>query len=100
MPTKTPRRSRPSQPDDSQYESLQRMAWIDEGGIDLRAARANLVEFIAGLYEDALKLMQPRPCEPAVNLLVQDEGKSKAKPKVGVRRKKVQVRRKKVRDRR
>ena len=45
------------QDDDSRYESLQRMSWIEEGGIDLRAARANLVEFVAALYEEAMQAL-------------------------------------------
>ena len=44
----------PQQDDEGRYESFQRMSWIDEGGIDLRAARANLIEFVLGLYQDAL----------------------------------------------
>ncbi len=41
--------------DESRYESNQRMSWIEEGGIDLRAARANLAEFVAALYDQAMK---------------------------------------------
>ena len=93
MATKQPRRSRPAQVDDSQYESRLRMSWIDEGGIDLRAARANLLEFIAGIYEDALKLVQPQPREPAANRAAQGAQGSKAK--ASVRRKKVPARGKK-----
>ena len=33
------------------------MSWIEEGGIDLRAARANLVEFVAALYEEAMQAL-------------------------------------------
>jgi len=61
-PSRGPKRAQPSE---SEYESRLRMSWIDEGGIDLRAARANLLEFVAGLYEDALKLLQAPEAEPA-----------------------------------
>ena len=43
--------------DDGGYESLQRMSWIEEGGIDLRAARANLAEFVAALYDEAMQAL-------------------------------------------
>ena len=46
------------QDDDGRYESNQRMSWIEEGGIDLRAARANLVEFVAALYEEAMQALE------------------------------------------
>ena len=45
----------PHHDDDSRYESNQRMSWIEEGGIDLRAARANLAEFVAALYDEAIQ---------------------------------------------
>jgi len=46
--------------DDGGYESLQRMSWIEEGGIDLRAARANLAEFVAALYDEAMQALTSR----------------------------------------
>ena len=59
--------------DDGGYESLQRMSWIEEGGIDLRAARANLAEFVAALYDEAMQALTSRgdseqtPAEAAVS---------------------------------
>jgi len=61
--------------DDGRYESQQRMSWIEEGGIDLRAARANLAEFVAALYDEAMQaLTSLGDCAPAsVDAATSDE---------------------------
>jgi hypothetical protein len=96
MPTKSSRRPQPHQDDDSRYESQQRMSWIEEGGIDLRAARANLVEFVAGLYHD-LQILAPHGAvtetEPALNLTEPSARRVRASTK-SARRAKAPVRRK------
>jgi len=86
-PSRGPKRAQPS---DSEYESRLRMSWIDEGGIDLRAARANLLEFVAGLYEDALKLLQ----EPEAAAAPEPRA-ARAARKAPLRKKKPPVRMKK-----
>jgi hypothetical protein len=88
-PSRGPKRAQPS---DSEYESRLRMSWIDEGGIDLRAARANLLEFVAGLYEDALKLLQEP--EPEANAAPEPRAASAAR-KAPLRKKKPPMRMKK-----